>query len=121
MSQELTTSVIPPADRDRIAKDLELVANAEREREAHRQTDLLTELAHAVRELTTEVGRLRFELKAQSMALGRIAAQLDPLFIIPEDHPLRRDDSNKIAEAVIRKLKSEYTASNPNTPPGTVR
>lgn len=53
---------------------------------------------------------LRQELRGISLALGRIVALLDPMFAIPEDHPLRRADSDRLAETVIKKLLAEDAA-----------
>ncbi len=53
---------------------------------------------------------LRRELRGISLALGRIVALLDPMFVIPEDHPLRKADSNRLADAVIKKLLAEDDA-----------
>ena len=61
--------------------------------------------------LAQEIAALRNEVKLMSLALGRTLALLDPLFVIPEDHPRRKADSHRLSQMAIDKLRAEAKAN----------
>lgn len=68
------------------------------------------DLLHEIQSLRDQNNILAQAFHIQSLALGRIIALLDPMFVIPETHPLRRADSDRISKAVIDKLTAEALA-----------
>jgi hypothetical protein len=63
----------------------------------------------------TELRRMKDQISIHNRALGRFIAKLDPLFGSNEFDPARKTESDRLADAVIERLKAEHLASrNPN-------
>lgn len=52
------------------------------------------------------------DIRVLSLACSRIIAKLDPNYIVAEDDPDRKADSDAIGEEVLRKLYAEHDAAN---------
>lgn len=62
--------------------------------------------------LRDQLVQLQRDIRILSQACGRVIAKIDPMFITPEDDPVRKAASDALGEEVIRKLLGEDHYSN---------
>lgn len=58
------------------------------------------------------LNKLEREIQIRDRMLGRIIAKLDPNYIGDEADPLRKAESDRLSDEVIKRLYAEHEASN---------
>lgn len=74
----------------------------------------LEDARKSVRQARESVYGLQRDFKPLRMAIGRILAKVDPVYCRDELDPMRKVESDEIAEQALKKIYSEYKASNPD-------
>lgn len=71
-----------------------------------------TETRVAIYDAIDGIRRARTEVAIHNLALGRIIAKIDPMFVTAEDAPARRAESDRLGALAIDRIYGEYKASN---------
>lgn len=77
--------------------------------------DQIVSLNNYITGLRGEISAMRTEIKVSNRALGRVIAKIDPIFLVPEDDPVRKAASDAAGDAVIAKLLGEHIMSTRQT------
>lgn len=74
--------------------------------------DQINDLNIYITGLRGEIGAIRSQVSVTNLAIGRVIAKIDPMFVTPEDDPVRKAASDAAGQAVINKLLGEDHSSN---------
>lgn len=74
--------------------------------------DQLVALNNYISGLRGEVGAVRTQVSVTNLAVGRVIAKIDPMFVTPEDDLVRKAASDAAGNEVIKKLLGEDRYSN---------